>query len=210
MAAAAFASSAPGPAPHSPKVIGIGASTGGPNALVHLLGALPRPFPLPILVAQHLADGFHGGLAQWLAMGTGHAVKLAEDGEPLRAGVVYVAPQDRHLAAAGGRVRLSGGEPVDGFCPSATVLFRSLAQEYGAGAAGIVLTGMGRDGAAGLLELRTAGGFTAAQGPGTAAVFAMPDLALRSGAAAVSLELDELARTLVRLARPGEGGHPSS
>jgi two-component system chemotaxis response regulator CheB len=181
-------------------VIGIGASTGGPNVLAHLLAALPSPFPVPILVAQHLADGFHAGLAVWLAAGTGHAVKLADDGEPLRSGVVYLAPQDRHLGAEGGRVRLTEGPPVDGFRPSASALFRSLARGYGARAAGLVLTGMGRDGAAGLDELRAAGGFTAAQGPGTSAVFAMPELALRTGAAAVTLELDDLPRALMRLA----------
>lgn len=190
----------------APLVVGLGTSTGGPNALAQVLGGLPAPFPVPILVAQHLADGFHAGLARWLAAGTGHAVKLAEEGEPLRPGFVLLAPQDRHLTVEQERVRLTADAPVDGFRPSASELFRSLASAYGARAAGIVLTGMGTDGASGLRALRDAGGFTAAQGPVTSVVFGMPQAALRAGAAAAALELHEIPPVLVRLVRSGRDG----
>jgi two-component system chemotaxis response regulator CheB len=182
-----------------PLAVGIGASTGGPNAVFHVLAGLPSPFPVPILVAQHLADGFHAGLADWLASGTRHAVKVAEDGEPVAPGVVYLAAPDRHLGVDAGRIVLSAGPPVDGFRPSATALFESLAREYRGRAAGVVLTGMGHDGAAGLEAIRAAGGFTAAQGPTTSVVFGMPQAALRSRAAAIALELDELPPALRRL-----------
>lgn len=196
---------APAPVPArgggaAPLVVGLGASTGGPAALARILAGLPAPFALPILVTQHLADGFHVGLAEWLAERTRHAVRVAGGGDRIRPGVVYLAPQDRHLCADGERILLSGAPAVDGFRPSATVLFRSLASAYGARAAGIVLTGMGRDGAAGLMALRDAGGFTAAQGPASSTVFGMPEVALRTGAAAASLELDDVPAALLRLA----------
>jgi two-component system chemotaxis response regulator CheB len=191
--------SAPGDGGTTPLAVGFGASTGGPNALATILAALPSPFPVPLLVVQHLADGFHAGLAAWLSARSRHPVRVAADGEPLCAGVVYLAPQDRHLGAADGLVSLSRADPVDGFRPSATALFRSLARAYGPRAAGVVLTGMGRDGATGLAALRVAGGFTAAQGPASSVVFGMPQVALASGAAAVSLELEEIAPALAAL-----------
>jgi two-component system chemotaxis response regulator CheB len=188
-----------------PLAVGIGSSTGGPNALVELLRGLPSPFPVPILIAQHLADGFHAGLAEWLSAQTLHTVKLAEQGEPLQAGTVYLAPQDRHLGVEDGFVQLSDDALVDGFRPSATALFRSLARAYGDRAAGIVLTGMGKDGTNGLMELHQAGGFTAAQGPATSVVFGMPAAALSAGAASVALELPEIPPALMRLVQPRAG-----
>jgi two-component system chemotaxis response regulator CheB len=193
--------------PHlPPRIVGLGASTGGPNALARVLGALPHPFPVPILITQHLADGFHAGLADWLAKATGQAVKVAQDGERLRCGAVYLAPQDRHLGACHERIVLSAGAPVDGFRPSVSALFSSLAEAFGDAAAGVILTGMGRDGAAGLKALREAGGFTAAQGPATSVVFGMPEVALRTGAASVPLELEEIPPALVHLVGDGAGG----
>jgi two-component system chemotaxis response regulator CheB len=190
----------PGSAGLPPLAIGIGASTGGPNAVFHVLAGLPNPFPVPILLAQHLAEGFHAGLAEWLSSGTRHAVKVAEEGEPVDPGRVYLAPPDRHLGVEDRRIALSSGRPVDGFRPSASALFASLAREYRGRAAGIVLTGMGRDGAGGLEEIRAAGGFTAAQGPASSVVFGMPQVALQSHAARVQLELEELPSALLRLA----------
>jgi two-component system chemotaxis response regulator CheB len=183
-----------------PLVLGIGASTGGPNALYHLLAAVPSPYPVPILLTQHLADGFHARLAAWLASGTGHAVKVAEHGEALAPRGVYLAAPDRHLGVEDRRIVLSGGRPVDGFRPSVTAMFQSLAREFRSRAAGVVLTGMGCDGAAGLEAIRAAGGFTAAQGPASSVVFGMPQVALKSGAARLALELEELPAALQCLA----------
>jgi two-component system, chemotaxis family, protein-glutamate methylesterase/glutaminase len=185
----------------APRVLGIAASTGGPAALARLLRALPAGFPLPILVVQHIAEGFEGGLARWLSGEARLAVKVAEDREPLRPGTAYLAPCGSHLGASAGLVQLLGGEPVRGFRPSGTVLFRALAQAYGPGAAGLVLSGMGDDGAEGLKELRDRGAWTAAQGPQSSVVYGMPRVALEKGGAGVVLELEELAPALVRLAQ---------
>jgi two-component system chemotaxis response regulator CheB len=187
---------------HRAAMVGIAASTGGPAALVRILPALPADYPLPILIVQHMARGFQDAFVAWLARSSGRRVKLAADGEVAAAGGIYVAPDGDHLEVSGGRLQLLRGPPIDGFRPSATALFASLARELGAGAAGLVLSGMGRDGAAGLLRLRAAGGYAAAQGPATSVVYGMPREALECGAAAVSLELDDIPAALVQLASP--------
>jgi len=200
--------SAPTPAPplgaspaRAPRALGIAASTGGPAAIARILRALPREFPAPILVVQHIAPGFEAGLVHWLGSETRLAVKLAEQGEPLRPGTVYVGADGRHLTARADRVRLVDAPPVRGFRPSGTTLLESLAREYGGEAAGLVLSGMGDDGADGLAAVRARGGWTAAQGPASAVVFGMPAAAIERGAAAHTIELDEIAPALLRLAR---------
>jgi two-component system chemotaxis response regulator CheB len=185
----------------APRVLGIAASTGGPAALARILRELPAGYPLPVLVVQHIAEGFERGLAHWLAGETPLTVKIAADRELLRPATVYLAPGGSHLGAAGGVALLQGGEPVRGFRPSGTVLFRSLAQEYGDGAAGLILSGMGDDGAEGLKVLRDRGGWTAAQGPQSSVVYGMPRVAVERGAVGVTLELEEIAGALVRLVR---------
>jgi two-component system chemotaxis response regulator CheB len=182
------------------RVLGIAASTGGPAGLARILKALPREFPLPVLVVQHIAQGFEAGLVHWLSAESALPVKLADEGEPLRPGAVLFAPEGRHLVLSGGMVRFTDAPPVGGFRPSGTVLLSSLARELGPAAAGLVLSGMGEDGAAGLAEIRARGGWTAAQGPGTSVVFGMPRAAIERGAAALTLELDDVAPALVRLA----------
>ncbi|HVO21524.1 MAG TPA: chemotaxis-specific protein-glutamate methyltransferase CheB [Anaeromyxobacter sp.] len=185
----------------APRVLGVAASTGGPAALAKLLRQLPAGYPVPILVVQHIAEGFERGLAHWLAGESRLAVKVAEDREPLRPGTLYLAPSGSHLGASGGQVQLLGGDPVRGFRPAGTVLFQALAHSYGPGAAGLVLSGMGDDGAEGLKALRDRGAWTAAQGPQSSVVYGMPRVALELGGAGVVLELDELAPALVRLAQ---------
>jgi two-component system chemotaxis response regulator CheB len=184
----------------APRVIGIAASTGGPAALAKILRGLPAGFPIPLLLVQHIASGFEAGFVHWLSGETSLSVRIAEDGEPLRRATVLVAPAGVHLGAAGGQVRFVAGAPVRGFKPSGTILFEALAAEYGPDAAGIVLSGMGDDGAGGLKALRQRGGWTAAQGPRSSVVYGMPRAALETGAAAVTLELDEIAGALARLA----------
>ncbi len=190
----------------APRVLGIAASTGGPAALARILAALPGGYPLPILVVQHIAPGFERGFVHWLGAETPLAVRLAADGDALEPGTVLVGPDGEHLCVEQGRVRLDAGPPVHGFRPSGTALFESLARAYGGGAAGLVLSGMGDDGAEGLALVRRAGGFTAAQGPKTSAIFGMPRVAIERGAAAVTLELDDVAPALVRLARAAAHG----
>jgi len=185
------------------RAVGLVASTGGPPALARILAAMPGRFAAPILVVQHIATGFEAGLVHWLARGTALAVKLAVHGEPLRPGTVYLAPEGRHLTALAGSAFLDDGPPVRGFKPSGTALLRSLAREYGAGAVGAVLTGMGDDGVDGLRALRDRGGATLAQGPATSVVYGMPREAAERGAAAEVLEVDDLAAALVQLGRGG-------
>lgn len=188
-------------AANAPRVLGIAASTGGPAALAKILRDLPGGFPIPILVVQHIAEGFETGLVHWLAGETPLQVKLAENGEPLRGGTMYVAPSGSHLGASNGTVLLLDGEPVRGFRPSGTVLFRKLAQEYGRAAAGLVLSGMGDDGAEGLKLLRDRGAWTGAQGPQSSVVYGMPRVAAEKGAVIATMELDEIASVLVKLSR---------
>ena len=194
---------------HRPAAVGIAASTGGPAALARILSALPPAYPLPMLVVQHMARGFQDAFVAWLASVSTRRVKMAEDREVIAAGTVYVGPDGRHLEIVGGRVHLGDGPPVDGFRPSATILFASLARDLGGRAAGLVLTGMGRDGAEGLRRLRQAGGWAAAQGPATSAVYGMPREALECGAAQLSLELDEIPAALALLASPAGPPDPA-
>lgn len=182
------------------QCVGIAASTGGPKALAHILEGLPASFPAPILVVQHIAHGFTAGMVGWLGEKTPLRVKLAESGELLSAGTVYVAPDDQHLLTSMGRVRLSADGPrVGGFRPSATVLFTALARDYGAAAVGLVLSGMGDDGAAGLKLMRGRGARALAQDEATSVVWGMPRVAIETGAAEKALPLDQLAPALIRL-----------
>jgi two-component system chemotaxis response regulator CheB len=187
-------------------VVAIAASTGGPAALATILAALPGDLPTPLLVAQHIAAGFEAGLARWLGSTTRLAVRIAEHGAALVRGTVYVALDGRHLGVSRGRIHLSDEPPVEGFRPSATHLFASVAREYGPRAAGFVLSGMGSDGAGGLALVRTAGGYTAAQSEATSVIFGMPRVALECGAAAHELDVDEIPKVIERLA----AGDPSA
>jgi two-component system, chemotaxis family, protein-glutamate methylesterase/glutaminase len=184
------------------RVIAIAASTGGPAALEAILAALPRDSSVPILIVQHIASGFAGGLATWLARSTGHRVKLAESGEPLRPGTIYVAPDDLHLGASPERtVVLSAEPPIGGFRPSGTYLFRSVAETYGRATVAVILTGMGRDGVDGLRVVRQAGGRVIAQDEETSVVFGMPGAAVAERLADVVLPIEAIAPKLTEATR---------
>ena len=156
-------------------LVAIAASTGGPPALAAVLRALPAGWTVPVLVVQHIGAGFDAGLVRYLDDCTPLAVILAEDGLRPQGPGVYVCPADRHLGVTAGRqLEVSTGEPIDGYQPSANHLFRTVAGVFGPAAAGVVLTGMGRDGADGLLALRQAGGLTIAQDQATSVVYGMP------------------------------------
>lgn len=186
------------------SAIGVVASTGGPPALSTLLGGLPARFPVPVLVVQHIAHGFTEGLAQWLDQTVPLPVHLAVDGQRLGPGV-WVAPEGAHLTVApGGRLALDRRTLAGPHRPSGDMLLTSMAEALGRTAAGVVLTGMGRDGALGLGRIARAGGFTLAQDEATSAVYGMPRAAAEAGAAAV-LPLGEIAKRLLAL-RPAEEG----
>jgi two-component system chemotaxis response regulator CheB len=182
-----------------PDLVVVGASLGGPRALATLLRGLPRTFGAPVAVVQHIADGFTEGLAGWLASESRLDVREAQDGDRLVAGRVLLAPSGRHLVVTGGVARLSDAPAVDTFKPSVTPLFLSAARHHGARACGVILTGMGRDGAEGLRAIRAAGGTTFAQDEATSAVFGMARAAIELGAVERVLPLEEISRALLEL-----------
>lgn len=182
------------------RVIGVAASTGGPAALYRLLELLPPRLGVPVLVVQHIADGFAPGLSTWLAGATALPVRLGQHDEPLVPGHIYVAPDRCHLQATrSGRVALSEQPPVAGFRPSASVLLGSLADAYGAAAAGVVLTGMGSDGLDGARALRRAGAPVLAQDADSSVVFGMPRAVTEAGLATSVGTVEQLANILKRL-----------
>lgn len=187
--------------PGPPEVVAIGASTGGPPALQHVLKSLPGDYALPILITQHISAGFTTGMARWLNSTCAINVKIAQNGEPLRAGTVYVADDDRHLTVGRDRtVSLTTSPAIDGHRPSVTVLFRSVAEVYGSRSLAVILTGMGNDGVDGLAAIRRCGGTVVAQDEATSAVFGMPKAAIDSGVADVA-SLDEIGQRIILAGR---------
>lgn len=186
------------------RLIAIGASTGGPAAVADVLAGLPGDLGVPVLVVQHIARGFIGGLAEWLGQGTRLAVKVAEADEAVRPGTVYLAPDGSQMGITrDGRIRLTSEAAEDGFCPSASHLFQSVAGAYGRSVIGVLLTGMGRDGVAGLRRLREAGGVTIAQDEETSVIFGMPGEAIRLGAAEYVLSPERIGGAIRSLVSPG-------
>lgn len=175
------------------RIVTFGASTGGPAAIVEILRALPAPFPLPVVVVLHIGELFASAFAEWLDRQTDHRVQYARDGEPVAGTArVLLAPAERHLVVHDGTLRLTADPPRHSCRPSVDVLFESVARQYGAGAVAALLTGMGHDGAAGLLEVRRAGGLTIAQDEATSVVYGMPREAALLGAAERVLALGEI------------------
>lgn len=180
------------------SIVGIVASTGGPPALAQILAELPANLGAPVLLAQHMAEGFTSGLVRWLGAVGPLKVRVAEQGEWARAGFAYL-PMDGHdlIVEPGGRLRAV--RTPGGHCPSGDRLLTSLAEAYGARAAGIVLTGMGDDGAEGLMHIRQAGGATFAQDAATSVVYGMPQAAWTRGAAETQLPLAAVSATIREL-----------
>jgi two-component system, chemotaxis family, protein-glutamate methylesterase/glutaminase len=176
-------------------IVALVGSTGAPAVIAEILTAIGGRSPATFLIVQHMSEGFIAGFASWLTTRTGIPVEVAKDGTPTRAGHGYIAPDGMHMGInADGRIVLSSDPDDDGFRPSGNYLLRSVARAFGARAMGVLLTGMGRDGAAGLLELQKAGGVTVAQNEETSVVFGMPGEAVRLGAVAHVLAPDEIAR----------------
>lgn len=185
------------------EVVAIATSTGGPAALHLILSALPADFPLPILVVQHISRGFTLGFAGWLDQASKLRVKLAQEGETIAAGTVYIASDDHHLIASPvRRIHLSSAVEVGGFRPSGTPLFESVAVAYGHSALAVILTGMGRDGVDGLRAIRNAGGRIIAESEETAVVYGMPGAAVAAGLADFVFRLDRIIATLCGLVAP--------
>jgi len=179
------------------QIVAMAASTGGPPVVAEILRRLPGDLAVPVLLVQHIAKGFTEGLVAWLARETPLTVKLAAAGESAASGTVYIAPDGLQMGiTTRGQIRLAKELTGNGFCPSASHLFESLAEAYGPTAVGVILTGMGRDGADGLLRLRQVGGVTIAQDEQSSAIFGMPAEAIRLGAAASVLAPEAIARAI--------------
>ena len=181
-----------------PRLLLLGASTGGPKAVADLLAPLPRDWNVATIVVQHVDVAFSRGLAKWLGDRTGHIVRVAEQGERPAAGVVLVAGTNDHLVLTKGGTLEYREEPRDVFFrPSVDVFFESVAEVVAQPGAAVVLTGMGRDGARGLARLRTKGWHTIAQNEATSIVWSMPKAAIDAGAACEVLPVDQMARSVL-------------
>ncbi|HEY2971527.1 MAG TPA: chemotaxis-specific protein-glutamate methyltransferase CheB [Pyrinomonadaceae bacterium] len=182
------------------RLIGIGASTGGPPVLQTILASLPKDFAVPILIVQHIAEGFLSGLIDWLNQTSSLQIQAASHGTYPLPGHVYLAPDDLHLGVtASGRLLLTREEPEDGLRPSVSHLFRSLANVCGPNALGVLLTGMGKDGAAALKLMKDKGATTIAQDRESSVVHGMPGEAIQLGAATHILAADKIGHTLITL-----------
>jgi two-component system, chemotaxis family, protein-glutamate methylesterase/glutaminase len=186
------------------QVIAVAGSTGAPAAIAELLGGIASRTDASLLIVQHMTEGFLAGFALWLAARTGMSVQLAADGVLMKPGCAYVAPDGVQMGVdASGRIRFATSADDEEFRPSGNYLLRSVARAFGSRAMGIVLTGMGRDGASGLLEIRHAGGITVAQNEESSVVFGMPAEAIRLGAAIHVLAPNEIAELIRSSTNPG-------
>lgn len=183
------------------EVVAIGASTGGPTVLKQILSELPHNFAIPILIVQHMTHGFIPGFVDWLSRASNYPVSVAVHGEEIKAGHAYVAPDGQHMGVSGyGKIILSKGEPENGLCPSVSHLFRSVYRAYGENAVGVLLTGMGKDGAYELKVMKDRGMITIAQDKESSVVYGMPGEAIGMNAASYILPPEKIVRILKKLA----------
>lgn len=201
----------PRPGQHKPaeKVVAIGVSTGGPNALTYLLPLLSPDLPAAVLIVQHMPPGFTGVFASRLNRLCRMDVKEVEDNDPLVPGKIYIAPGDAHIkiekTSLGPAVVLSRQPPENGHRPSIDVLFRSVASEFGPGATGVIMTGMGDDGAEGIGHIRKSGGRTLAQNEKSSVVFGMARAAISRGYIEQVVSLEDMADAITCAVDPDKG-----
>ncbi len=181
-------------------VVAMGASTGGPPVIQQILSSLPKQFPAPLLIVQHIAPGFIQGFVEWLGQTSALPVHIAFNGSIIRPGHVYFAPDGAQMRVdANGRISCTGDAPENGLRPSISYLFRSVAKVFGKRAAGVLLTGMGKDGAEELKLMRETGAVTIAQDEESSAVFGIPGAAVKLDAASYVLPPEKIAEVLARL-----------
>jgi two-component system chemotaxis response regulator CheB len=194
------AESEPKPIPSEVKLVAMGASTGGPVVLQKILSELPKNFLSPLLIVQHMATGFIQGFVEWVSQTSGFPVRIAIHGELPLPGHAYVAPDGLHMGIGpGNRIALSHDEPENGLRPSVSYLFRSVMKTYGRNAIGVLLTGMGKDGAEELKLLKDKGALTIAQDKESSIVHGMPGEAIRLGGATYVFPTDRIAAALTNL-----------
>ncbi|MDP2158343.1 MAG: chemotaxis-specific protein-glutamate methyltransferase CheB [Nitrospirota bacterium] len=183
----------------SDQVIAIASSTGGPDALSIILSRLPEKFPVPIVIAQHISDGFVNGMVGWIGTLSRIEVKVAMNGEYLKSGTAYVCPPENHMQVdRSQRIIFVERHAKDIYRPSCDVLLSSVAESFGKKAVGVILTGMGNDGVAGITRIRAAGGWTIAQDEKTSVIFGMPKLAIESNGIDAVLPLEAISGEIVR------------
>ncbi len=185
-------------------IVGIGISTGGPPSLRTIFKKFPGDYPIPIAVVQHMPPGFTRALAERLDKISELHVKEAENGEKLEKHTVYIAPGDYHMEIRSERVVLKKGERIWGQRPAADPLFFSIAEEFGKFSLGVVMTGMGRDGASGLKKIKEKGGKTIAQNKETCVVFGMPRVAIEEGSVDLVVPLEEIPEAIIKMSTKEE------
>jgi two-component system chemotaxis response regulator CheB len=192
------------------EVIAIGSSTGGPNALKIIITRLPSDFPASIVVSQHMPEGFTASFAERLDGLSHMQVKEAQDGDIIEAGKVLICPGGHHMLFRnkGKRVitTIKKSKDSDRYIPSIDIMMSSASEIFGARMMGIVLTGMGNDGASGMLEIKKKGGYTIAESEDTAVVFGMPSEVIRAGAAGRVLPISEIPDEMIKLTSTKEQG----
>lgn len=182
------------------EVIGIGASTGGPQVIEKILSSLPTDYSLPFLIVQHISPGFTSGFVDWLNTNSKLKVSVAKDGEHIEPGNCYIAPDNFHLTVTENKIiKLTDDEPENNLRPSIDRLFSSLANYYNKSAIGILLTGMGKDGAKELKTMKDLGCLTIAQSKESSLIFGMPAEAVKLDAANLSLSPDEIIKLLISI-----------
>jgi two-component system chemotaxis response regulator CheB len=181
------------------SILAIGASTGGPKAVMSIVKSLPSGFRGSVFIVQHISSGFAKGFAHWLGLESHIPVRLAESGYIPVSGEVLVAPTDRHMVINNGAIKLLDSPSVNSCRPSIDVFFNSIALDKGRDTVGVLLTGMGRDGAQGLSKLKENGAFTIVQDEKSCAVFGMPKAAIALGAADEVLNIDAIPDTIFRM-----------
>jgi two-component system chemotaxis response regulator CheB len=199
-----IAAEIPAPAKRKIDAVVLASSTGGPKALSRFFSLVPGDFPVPIVIVQHNSSGFDKSFAQWLDAYTALKVKLAEEGEIPKPGMVYIAQTDKHLElrlTGGGQMllRYNDDEPENNQKPAADILFRTAAESLKQSVISVVLTGMGSDGAAGTRKIREMGGITLAQDEETSLIYGMPKAAAETGCVDIVMPLDMIPVELVRL-----------
>ena len=184
------------------KVIAMGASTGGPPVIHTILSRLPKNLPVPMLIVQHIARGFLEGFKDWLVKSTGYPIHVATNREKLIPGLCYIAPSDFQMeVTANGAIQLNNCDPASILCPSVSCLFQSVAESYGENAMGILLTGMGKDGARELKLMRDKGAITIAQDEISSIIYGMPGEAAKIGAAQYMLSPEQIVEIIIKLTK---------
>lgn len=188
------------------QVVAIGASTGGPNVLQTILAGLPKEFPFPLLIVQHITEGFTAGFVEWLHQTTGVPIRIASHGDSALPGHAYVAPDNYHMTIERGpTIALNSSALEHGSRPSVACLFRSVALNFGSNAVGVLMTGMGRDGADELKTMKERGALTFAQNEESSIIHGMPGEAIKLHAATYILSPKEIAGALTTLAKRSKG-----